>query len=496
MRTILSGLRALLGRALAAVAGWRSILVASLARGGDNRRSRRLRARARARGLRDMRQGVVDRWSFSEDPPPFLYFLLRDRDRLIAERREVSLGEQAAQRQRAASDAAHARAVDAELAPLITRHHEAHDQLRVARARIDRVAEEEALRGMPADLAGAPFDVEDIEAIRALRDSLNEDLLDDPADGAAHDGRDAEADDADPAAAKAPGSASGGPPGPVVDGDTAHDPEPVPESVRRDDQRWEGEHGGLNSAPSRALSAGLLLLLGAVELPIQYTIFRRFTDYSPGQLALTIFFVAPLTLVLIIAPHIAGRRIRDRHATGAERHLIRWLAPAMAGLAGLVYVVLGYLRADVLLELRKPSIDPTTNLPFPTASGTGPLHVNMLTMTAMFTAFLLLSGAISFVMGVGRPHPLVASYLHARDRRDRVANRLARARARRGLRTLHLTHDDATWDERRDNEERKIREQYRAAAHAYLDGIAAAARDATVTQEIVKRQRDLDNGLA
>jgi hypothetical protein len=246
---------------------------------------------------------------------------------------------------------------------------------------------------------------------------------------------------------------------------------------------------------SRHGTYALLGCLALVELPIYWSVFRRLHGVGdPASNLMTATFTLAVGAVMIIVPHILGRLLRALPATGAVRVLG---LPALALLGAWVYAcwVLGDLRTGLLAEEPAPLVTDPAQAEYlqpeirDRQSVLGELGIGAQTMSLMFVALLLLSGGIAFLLGLARSHPYLAAY------RDTVGagERLAAAEAastlaahRAGRRAEAHPADTRARKEAWEEALREMDEVYEAAAHAYVDGLAAGARDPAVTEAAMR----------
>ncbi|WP_306213508.1 hypothetical protein, partial [Actinoplanes sp. RD1] len=188
-------------------------------------------------------------------------------------------------------------------------------------------------------------------------------------------------------------------------GDAAAE-EPVDE--RPSTVGWMGPAGGHLAPPMpRWLKLAIMVALCAVEVPIYLEIFRYF--HARSELLLW-SFTLPVAFGMIVAPHLSGVWWRKRHTLPYER-ILMFLVPAVLVTWAFAAVLLGYLRQKALLT---PQIDPETNQ---NVGGAEALGINPWTVTALFTAILLLSGLIAVMLGLAEDHPGVAAYRAAGEAR-------------------------------------------------------------------------------
>ena len=420
-------------------------------RGGSAREDGRhetrsaLLARCRKEGRRAARRGVFDAWVLAGDGlPPWLATLAAERDRV----RHRLLRDAAVERAAAERAAAEARG-DAEAAEAAMRRSgearvERSDHLDVTRAQLDRLAEQAARR-------------------RQLRDAVARWVE------------------------RRPGGAA-----------PAAGEEPFPEPTARpaanpaaDVARWEGPSTtGISRRGTLALLGSLML----VELPIYWSSFRRVhgTGDASANL-LTATFTLAVGIVMISVPHVLGRMLRTLPATGSPRLLA---LPALLLLGAWTHAcwVLGGLRASLLAEDRDLLLDPDqARYLDPEVRDAGSvldqLGIGEQTMSLLFTALLLLSGGVAFLLGLGRTHPYLAAYRATLRERERLAaaeqaSTLAARRA--GQRAAAHPAEVQAGRDALDAALREVDDRYEAAAHAYLDGLASGSRDPAVTEAAMR----------
>jgi hypothetical protein len=258
------------------------------------------------------------------------------------------------------------------------------------------------------------------------------------------------------------------------------DPEvlaPAPDVPAR--PRWLGPAGGHFAMPIPAwLKYGVLALLTLVEIPIYYKIFGYFNSLDP---LLTWSFTLPVAVGMVLAPHLAGKLFRQRHALPVEP-MYRHIAVAVMVLWVLGGCLLGFLRQKVLLV---PQFDPVTHQPIGLADQ---LHLSPWTMTFVFTIVLLLSGLIAFILGLAEVHPAVAAYRGAVTVRENAeAAYLSAVRAEAEVTDADpRSEEDLLAEQRQQAEDRQaaVWAEHHAAKAAYLDAIAMEMGQPTLTQAI------------
>lgn len=256
--------------------------------------------------------------------------------------------------------------------------------------------------------------------------------------------------------------------------------------------RWEGASS--ETSMSHRGTLALLLCLALVELPIYWSVFRRLHGTGdPASNLLTGTFTFAVGTLMIVVPHVLGRLLRARRATGATSLLV---LPSTVLLGAWVYAcwTLGELRTSLLTEERAPLVGPELERYLPEQSRERPsvlaeLGISEQTMSLMFVALLLLSGGVAFVLGLGRAHPYLAAYRAGHAERERLAASeqaatLAAEQARARAETRPA--EDHARREALDAALREVDELYEAAAHAYVDGVATGSRDPVLTEAAMR----------
>jgi hypothetical protein len=292
-----------------------------------------------------------------------------------------------------------------------------------------------------------------------------------------------EPDPAEPAAAGQPPPADrwpeDGPPAPGV---------AVPEPAAAggpDEVRSEREFAPRLGWP---LKAAILLALVLVELPIQYVIFSYFHGSSQDQVVFTSVFTVAVALIMVLAPHLSGYLYRRRHATGTER-LLGAVSLAMLVPCGYVAALLGFLRAKVLLAGTKVVGSSPDDGGGAVPTKLDSFHLNSVTIVVMFVALLVLTGAISFLLGAAQDHPFLYAYRGALAERTRLSGELdaaaptVRAAEERAgeLADVRPLHADQ-WRQQAE----VVPELYRAAALVYLDALSQAMNEPAATEAIAR----------
>ncbi|MGW5422579.1 hypothetical protein [Streptomyces sp. NPDC003943] len=494
----------------------------------QNRNEERVRSVARERGRAVARDGVLDPWILvSGDRVPYFAELASVRDHLHARMDQEALEEEA--RARAEDQHAAAVAADAENeVQRIDRQLAENDRwLETNRRQLDRLAaravrgerfrdgvrqrvearwlrlrfgdvalaEGAEERGRGAERQGGEADAEEPVGSGGVDGTKQAEAVETEAaspDGDAEwqslDGDPASAGPGDPAGRRNPDGP--GPRDPYADPFAGTDA-----GVREqtDAARWEG----LPHRPGlpRWMVWSLLLVIAAVEVPIYWIAFQPFhgagsteSDTLSGTLAVS------AAIVMVVVPHLAGRALRARPATGATR----WAnlpALALLGVWAFSTWALGYLRTKLVFRHRDPQTLPTDLgdvagldlRPPPTLVDS--MHLEQTTVTWMFVALLLLSGGIGLLLGLLREHPYLDSYRShlergARLRRDREAAVAALERARAVERSAAgRTGLRAETNRAR---QRATTELYESAANAFLMGVAEGSRDPAVTEAAMR----------
>ncbi|MFI6348425.1 hypothetical protein [Streptomyces sp. NPDC050560] len=262
---------------------------------------------------------------------------------------------------------------------------------------------------------------------------------------------------------------------------------------------WEG----LQTRPGlpRWLTWALLLVVMAVEVPVYWVAYQPFHGVgSSGGDLLSGTLAVSSAVIMLTVPHLAGHMLRWRAGTGSPRS--GWV-PALSLLgvwAGLTWA-LGTLRAKYVLQHDTPvppadGADGFRGLDDPSGS-TGTLvdnlHLSSQTVTWLFTALLLLSGGVGLLLGLFREHPLLDAFRSAVERHAELGRRreesiAATERARSVTETAESRQQD-----RRDATDELIaatRELHEAAAHEYLEGVMAGARDPALTESAMRLSRN------
>ncbi|MER5932061.1 hypothetical protein [Streptomyces sp. NPDC002054] len=261
-----------------------------------------------------------------------------------------------------------------------------------------------------------------------------------------------------------------------------------------DAAQWEG----LPVRPGlpRWMVWSLLLVIAAVEVPIYWIAFQPFHGAGSTEAdTLSATLAISAAVVMVVIPHLAGRALRSRPATASAKGMN---LPAIALLAvwGFSTWALGYLRSKLVFRKRDPMTLPADLegvagmedlRPAPTLVDS--LHLEFTTVTWMFVSLLLLSGGIGLLLGLLREHPYLDSYrshleLRARLQRAREAATASAERAR----ALEATAADrqALRGEATAARLRSTTELYEAAAHEFLQGVIEGSADPAVTESAMR----------
>lgn len=256
---------------------------------------------------------------------------------------------------------------------------------------------------------------------------------------------------------------------------------------------WEGLRARA-AMPEKAVLF-LLVLVFAVEVPIYWVAFQPFHGVgtsSSGVLNATL--AISVGVLMLTVPHLVGRALRERGATGSNRS---------SGPAALLFlcfwaactVTLGILRAKTVMA-KEPTVRATgaaagfegSDVDVPSLAAR--LDLQPTTVYWMFISLLLLSGGIGLLAGLLREHPYVDSFRSALERRQERGHDLAVAHARHAAaRAWADTAGDRT-EHRRRAVEARLRaadELYETAAQAHRQGLTSAASDPAVLEAAFKR---------
>ncbi|MER5496466.1 hypothetical protein ABT096_04535 [Streptomyces sp. NPDC002561] len=265
-----------------------------------------------------------------------------------------------------------------------------------------------------------------------------------------------------------------------------------------------GQEPGWEGMPTRpGLPAWLiwvmLLVIAAVEIPIYWVAFQPFhgtgskgSDFLSGTLAIS------TAVLMVLLPHLAGRTLRNRAATGSLK-AAALPALALLGVWGFSGWTLGYLRAKLVLRRPDSTKTPEVVKDFKGAGDLAQpqtladsLDLSQDTIIWMFVALLFLSGGVGFLLGLLKEHPYLDAYRSALERRaDRVRQREEARVAVDRARSLTLTAQERA-DRRREAVDARVRateELYEAAAHAFLEGVVERSSDPAVTEAAMQLSR-------
>lgn len=272
------------------------------------------------------------------------------------------------------------------------------------------------------------------------------------------------------------------------------EPQPLGGLVPPPDPGWEGMPARPGMRPW--MTWGMLLAIAAVEIPIYWIAFQPFhgtgstgSDFLSGTLAIS------TAVLMVLLPHLAGRTLRGRAATGTVK-AAALPALALLGVWGFSGWALGDLRAKLVLKHPDPidvppDLDGFSDAEDLTARPTllDSLHLAPQTITWMFVALLLLSGGIGFLLGLLGEHPYLDAYRAALERRSgRVRQREEVRAAADRARSLSRTARDRS-AQRREAVDARVRatdELYEAAANAFLEGLMERSRDPAVTESAMR----------
>ncbi|MFK4269529.1 hypothetical protein [Streptomyces milbemycinicus] len=251
---------------------------------------------------------------------------------------------------------------------------------------------------------------------------------------------------------------------------------------------WEG--AAARPGMPRWIKIGVLGLLIAVEFPVYYTVFENLHGVGAFANLLSVSLTVAVAVAMILAPHIGGRVLRRRSATGAVR-LSALPALALLGVWAYGAWALGDLRAKVAFQEEPPlELPPDVSQDVRDSLGNQPsliesLHLDPHSVSLMFVALLLLSGGIAFLIGLGEEHPYLAAYRTTTEQlRELEQQTEADTAGVERAKEAEATLDARAGARRTAHEERlyAVDALYEAAAHAYLDGLAGQSADSAVTE--------------
>ncbi|MGW2290571.1 hypothetical protein [Streptomyces phaeochromogenes] len=271
-------------------------------------------------------------------------------------------------------------------------------------------------------------------------------------------------------------------------------PTPAQGAVAASVEGWEGLRA--RAAMPDRLVLFMLALVFAVEVPIYWVAFEPLHGVgTSSSRALNATLAISVGILMLAVPHLVGRALRERGATGASRP---------AGPAALLFlgfwaactVALGILRAKSILA--EPPVEAATGEAgiFEGAeTGAVPSLVDRLDLQSetvywMFISLLLLSGGIGFLAGLLREHPYVDSFRSALERRQDRGHELASAHARLAAARAWVDSAGDRAEQRRRGVEARLRaadELYETAAEAHRHGFTSAAADPAITEAAHKR---------
>jgi hypothetical protein len=242
-------------------------------------------------------------------------------------------------------------------------------------------------------------------------------------------------------------------------------------------KRWIGPGDGTLAPPvPRLLKLPLVLLLALVEVPIHFMTFRLFHPRDP---AMTWCLTIPVAGCMVLGPHLTGVWLRRRLAAPS--------VGVMPIIASALLMVAWLGSAVVLASLR------STTLVSPTfAEGVrieSAVHdLSPTTLFAVFGLVLVLSGIISFLLGLADDHPAVAAFRSANRLAERAEDAHLRAITTHAGASIDLTVDESeaidTAEERHARRVDAIRAEHAAAWAAYRDGWSLAVGNPSSTQAV------------
>ncbi|MEU4612015.1 hypothetical protein [Streptomyces umbrinus] len=271
-------------------------------------------------------------------------------------------------------------------------------------------------------------------------------------------------------------------------------PTPAQGAVAASVEGWEGLRA--RAAMPDRLVLFMLALVFAVEVPIYWVAFEPLHGVgTSSSRALNATLAISVGILMLAVPHLVGRAMRERGATGASRP---------AGPAALLFlgfwaactVALGILRAKSILA--EPPVEAATGAAgvFEGAeTGAVPSLVDRLDLQSetvywMFISLLLLSGGIGFLAGLLREHPYVDSFRSALERRQERGHELASAHTRLAAARAWVDSAGDRTEQRRRGVEARLRaadELYETAAEAHRRGFTSTANDPAITEAAHKR---------
>jgi hypothetical protein len=251
-------------------------------------------------------------------------------------------------------------------------------------------------------------------------------------------------------------------------------------------RRWMGPADGKLPPPvPLPLKLVLIVLLAGIEIPVYFAIFKPF---HPRDLDLVWCFTVPVAAAMVLGPHLAGLWLRHQ----VKRPGKKWIPAVSVSLLMTVWFVASLLLAD----MRRHSLLGVTI--FDGVEIASPMaDLDPRAVTAVFATVLILSGLISFLLGLSDEHPDVTAYRIAARRTDAAAQRhwtAVRARAGAHLEpTLPLEERLDALRAETAQQVTRIRSQYQAARAAYLDGVAKVLADPSVTHAVALTLTNLSN---
>jgi hypothetical protein len=250
------------------------------------------------------------------------------------------------------------------------------------------------------------------------------------------------------------------------------DPEAEAEQPDRQ-RRWPGPPDGSLVPPvPRWLKNLLVLLLFCVEIPIYYQSFRPFDRSVP----MVLLFTVPVALSMVLGPHLAGIWLRQQKAVPP---------PGRLPVVGAGLIMLAWAVGTVLLAGLRRNALLTTQVVENQSIQADLQGMSPNTVTAIFALLLVLSGLLSFMLGLADEHPGItglrathaAAEAAAEDHLDAVAER-----AEAHIDDLVPVEEQLAFAQMEsDARIGAIIMEYQAARAAYLDAVALALADPAMT---------------
>jgi hypothetical protein len=248
--------------------------------------------------------------------------------------------------------------------------------------------------------------------------------------------------------------------------DPGPDPEPDPAAPAEGPRAvpW------VDSVPLRLIWR-LVILAGliAAELPVQFYVFDYFLGTDPATAGLARWLALTTAAIIVFGPFVAATLLRARQAAGSDRRMGYVIIVMVAAWLAAVGV-LGFIRGRVLQA---------------DSGRSAQLHVTPATIILMFIALLLIVGAMAFMLGLARRHPLQEAYLHQRVRRDRF-DMVMRTMATR----VYPGYEDPENGEPlpAEAQQRAVQQTYAAAENAYFAALSRTVGDPVFTEAVQHRR--------